>query len=176
MKRASLISLAILVLAAAATGAARSGAGTIDGFWAAIVSDSQVKFRLTVFGEEDRDEWNTTLSVPRTRLTGLEFDKEHSFKLVGDAGAITFTGMRGSGNFTFAPDAGFISFLEGKKFGRIDDKDLLFLLTGNIDKAFIQELERLGYTDVSSSRLVELAIHGVTLEYIKEMQAFGWKT
>ena len=58
MRKASLISLAILVLAAAAAGVGRSGAGTIDGLWVATVSDSQVKFRLTVFGEDDWDEWN----------------------------------------------------------------------------------------------------------------------
>src|SRR4030042_2649968 len=121
MKRASLISLAILVLAAAAAGAARSGAGTIDGLWLATISDSQVKLRLTVFGEDDRDEWNTTLSVPRTRLTGLEFEKDHSFKLTGDAGTITFlgkfSGTRGSGNFTFAAGAGVARFLGGPEIG-----------------------------------------------------------
>lgn len=179
MKKASLMSLAILVFAAAAAGMGRSGAGTIDGLWAATVSDSQVKLRLTVFGEGDKDEWNTTLAVPRTRLTGLEFDKDTSFKLTGEAGSISFsgkfTGTKGSGSFTFAPDAGFTSFLEGKKYGRLEDRDLLFLLTGDIDRAYIQELERLGYTDISSSPLVELAIFGVTLEYIKEMQSMGWK-
>ena len=179
MKKASLLSLAILILAAAAAAVEGSGAGTVDGLWVATISDSQVKLRLTVFGEGDKDEWNTTLTVPRARLTGLELEKDHSFKMTGDAGTITFagkfTGTKGSGSFTFAPDAGFISFLEGKKFGRPEDKDLLFLLTGNIDKAYIQELERLGYKDVSSSRLVELAIFGVTPEYIKKMQALGWK-
>jgi len=179
MKKASFVCFAILLLAAAAAAVESSGAGTIDGLWVATVSESQVKFRLTVFGEGDKEEWNTSLKLPRTGLSGLEFEKDHSFKLAGDAGTITFTGKfsgtKGSGSFTFVADSGFVSFLEGKKFGRIDDKHLFFLLTGNIDKAYIQELERLGYTDVSSSRLVELAIHRVSLDYIKTMQSFGWQ-
>jgi hypothetical protein len=72
-----------------------------------------------VFGEGDKDEWNTTLTVPRARLMGLEVDKDTSFKLTGEAGAITFsgkfTGTKGTGNFTFTPDAGFVTFLESKK-------------------------------------------------------------
>lgn len=179
MKKASILSLAILFLAAAAAGRAISEPGALEGLWTASVMDDQVRFRLTMFGEDERDEWNTSLSVPRARLSGLEFDKDHSFKLTGDAGTITFqgkfSGTRGSGSFTFAPEPTFVEFLAGKKFGRIDDRKLIFLLIGNVDKAYVNNLESLGYADISSSKLVELAIHRVSPEYIKEMQAL-WGT
>ena len=61
MKKVSLISLAILALVAAAAGLGRPEAGAIDGLWVATVSDSEVKFRLTQFGEGDQGEWNTSM-------------------------------------------------------------------------------------------------------------------
>ena len=179
MKKASFLGLAFLLLATVAAGRAASAPGTTEGLWAASVADDQVRFRLTMFGEDERDEWNMSMSVPRARLSGLEFDKDHSFKLTGDAGTITFqgkfSGTRGSGSFAFAPDPTFIEFLAGKKFGRIDDKKLIFLLIGNIDKAYVKSLESFGYADISSSQLVDLAIHRVSQEYIREMQAL-WGT
>jgi hypothetical protein len=179
MRKASCIGLVILFLAATAAAWAASAPGTVEGLWAASVTGDQVRFRLTVFGEDERDEWNMSLSVSRARLSGLEFDKDHSFKLTGDAGTITFqgkfSGTRGSGSFAFVPDPAFSEFLAGKKFGRIDDKKLIFLLIGNIDTAYIKDLESRGYADISSSRLVDLAIHRVSQEYIKEMQAL-WGT
>jgi hypothetical protein len=179
MKKASCLSLVFLFLTAAVSGWAASELGTVEGLWAASLTGDQVRFRLTVFGEDERDEWNMSLSTSRIRLSGLEFDKDHSFKLTGDAGTITFqgkfSGTRGSGSFAFVPDPAFIEFLAGKKFGRLDDKKLLFLLIGNVDKVYVENLESLGYAGISSSRLVDLAIHRVSQEYIKEMQAV-WGT
>ena len=179
MKKASLASLALLFFASIAAGLPHPEAATFDGLWTAAVFEDQIRFRMTVFEETNQGEWNMSLTVARSRLDGLAFDKDHTFKLTGDAGTITFRGKfseeRGTGSFTFVADAGFIEFLAGKKFGRIDDKKLIFFLIGDVDKAYVQNLESLGYADISSSRLVDLAIHRVSQEYIKEMQAF-WGT
>ena len=180
MKKITSIGLGIFLLILAALPARPAmPAGAIDGLWVASVDPDVIRFRLTAFNDRDDDEWTTSYSIPRKDWPAIEPGKDFSRKWDKDAGSITFTGKftgdRGSGSFSFVPNPDFVQFLAGRRIGRVDDEKLIFLFLGNIDRTYIQDMEKLGFGDFSSSRLVELAIHRVTIDYVRELQALGWR-
>ncbi|MBN1939946.1 MAG: hypothetical protein JW843_10190, partial [Candidatus Aminicenantes bacterium] len=170
----------LLAVLTALPALAAAPAGAIDGLWVAVVRPDVLRLRLTAFHDEDEGEWSTSLTVRRKDWPAFENGKEFVHAWKKDAGTATFKGKfegdRGSGTFSFVPDPGFAQFLAGRRIGRVDDEKLVFLFLGDIDKKYIEEMEKLGFSDFSSSRLVELAIHRVTADYVRDLQSLGWRS
>jgi hypothetical protein len=106
-----LISILLGIGAGGPAAAGPAGAASLEGLWTARIADDQVKLKLSIFeDEENSGEWSMSLSLKTSELTGLQFDKDHTFELRREAGVLSFTGKisggRGSGSFEFAAVSG----------------------------------------------------------------------
>ena len=99
------------------------------------------------------------------------------FSLRRDAGTIEFKGDfdsgRGTGDFTFAPNAEFVRELQGR--GRaLGPDDVLRLAIHDVSRPFIQSIEAQGYRDLDIDELVKMRIHGVDADYIVAFRTAGY--
>lgn len=126
--------------------------------------------------------WSSTDNVPRSRFQGLSLDTlEHGgpakFRYVADAGTLECTGRfswtGGSGDYTFVPSPAFGSALRDMGYATPDqDEQLTMLLTGiTLDFARGVKDARLG---ASTSDLIRLRSHGVTLAYVDGVRRAGY--
>ena len=101
------------------------------------------------------------------------------FRIVREAGLIDCEGMmrreRGTGECSFAPDAGYAAALERRGIGRPSVRQQYQLAVSNARMALFEELERQGYERPSIDDLVGAAIHGVTVPYLKDMAEAGYR-
>nr|NIM90129.1 hypothetical protein [Candidatus Aminicenantes bacterium] len=117
MKRA-LLSLGILLCFLAAPLIAQD---TIEGKWKAKVKKDRIRLQMAIPDEEDFfNEWNYCAYYKKNDFTGLEWEKEHTFKLIREAGTVSFqgkfSGNTGSGDLVFQPEKKFENFLSSKGF------------------------------------------------------------
>ncbi|HYP26770.1 MAG TPA: hypothetical protein VE262_08635 [Blastocatellia bacterium] len=100
------------------------------------------------------------------------------FQIVRDAGVLNCEGWfkdgRGSGHFTFAPDRGFASEMQGLGYGTLSDEKLFTLAVLDVSRVFIRELAALGYERLPVDKLVAMKIHGATPQFISELRAAGY--
>src|SRR5204863_385606 len=123
-----------------------------------------------------------------------------------DAGTFDFNGRmsggRGRGEFTFTPDADFVSGMGGLGYPRLsndevwrfamhdvtrqyvtdfksagyapDTSDLIKTRIHGVSAQMVKDLNDLGYKDLAIEDLVKMRIHGVTPSYIKQMRDAGY--
>ena len=53
--------------------------------------------------------------------------------------------------------------------------NLLRFCLNDINREYVNDLQRLGYTEISTRKLEDLAIHGVSKDYIKQIHDLGFK-
>ena len=99
------------------------------------------------------------------------------FSLRRDAGTIEFQGSfddgRGTGEFTFAPNADFVREMQTR--GRtLTPDDVLKLAIHDVSRSFIQSIEAQGYRDLDIEDLVKMRIHGVDADYIIAFRKAGY--
>ncbi len=152
----------------------------IEGRWSARILRDRVRLRLTIREPEDRfEEWDWTQHFDWDAFTDLEMDEDGRFNIIREAGTIdfsgTFTGKRGKGHFVFNPGEDFRSLLQKKGLEKLTDKCMLKLCLMEVDGVYVQGLNDLDYSDISTSRLIKLGIHGVSLDYIREIRSMGFE-
>ena len=102
------------------------------------------------------------------------------FRLVREAGTISFSGSfhdrAGTGQWTFAADPAFVSFLHKHGYEQATNEELFALAISDVRQSYITELERAGYRRLLISQLVSLYTNGVSPAYIAGLQAFGYTT
>jgi hypothetical protein len=114
-----------------------------------------------------------------------------------------FRNGTGVGDYTFQPDPGYVREMTSMGFSGFSNQKLLELAVIDVSRAYVKELQSLGfkpdaeeliegrifnvnrpqveglrsvgYDNLSLKKLVDLRVHGVTPEYIKEMRAAGFK-
>jgi len=100
------------------------------------------------------------------------------FRLVREAGTISFSGTfhdrAGTGQWTFAADPAFVSFLRKHGYEQPTSEELYALALGDVRESYIAELERAGYRKLAITQLVSLYTNGVSPAYIAGLQAFGY--
>jgi len=89
----------------------------VKGKWKAEVQDEMIWMRLRVLdGDDFNNGWTYSSRYNKSDFSGLQWDKEHTFKMMREAGTIVFhgkfTGDKGSGDFTFQADQRFERFLK----------------------------------------------------------------
>ena len=52
---------------------------------------------------------------------------------------------------------------------------MIFLCLNDINRKYLKELEKLGFSGIPASKLVDMAIHKVTIDFIKEAKDLGLK-
>jgi hypothetical protein len=153
---------------------------------------------------------NSGIGIPERDLPALadrRADGPIHFTLKRDAGTFDFNGRidngRGRGDFTFTPDAGFISGMGSLGYPRLTSDEVWRFAMHDVSREYVSDFKKAGYTpdtsDLIKSRihgatpafaqdvkaqglgspdiddLVKMRIHGVTPEFIKTMRDLGYK-
>lgn len=103
-----------------------------------------------------------------------------SFRLEREAGVFEFEGGfkegTGTGKFIFQPRSQFVQTLRSLRIegaDRVTDRDLMLLALRHTSTAVIQEFTGLSLGSLSVKEVVELAVHGVTPEYVRSLRSVG---
>lgn len=100
------------------------------------------------------------------------------FSLVREAGTIecegSFTDGRGSGTFRFTPNAGFISAMESRGFGRLNEDKLFAATTLDITSTFADEVISMGFKNLDFEDVFKARIFKVTPQFASEMTSIGF--
>lgn len=101
------------------------------------------------------------------------------FQIVREAGRFDCEGTvrrgRGTGECSFAPDAGFAATLAQRGVGRPDRDDSFHLALARVGIALVDELARLDYRTPDVSDLVAAGIHRVDVDYVRAMAEAGYR-
>jgi hypothetical protein len=151
--------------------------------WRITPSLSINKVHFTVRALNRHGEWSNSRDVPLDRFRGFSLSMLASpgtakFEYVADAGRLICEGRflvgTGSGTYTFAPDPGFASALQQMGYDAPDEDQLFSMLMMDINREFAREIRDAGLR-ASTSDLLQLRIHGVTLDYIREARQAGYQ-
>lgn len=103
-----------------------------------------------------------------------------SFRIEQDAGTFEFEGTfrsgRGTGDFRFRPNRQFTSTLRSlavQGVGEVTDHQLKNLAYGGVGATAIREFKALGFAPLTLENAIDLAIYGVTPNYVRELQSLG---
>src|SRR5258706_416465 len=147
-----------------------------DNYWTRSNSERWISLQL------QHDGSNNGLGIPERDLPALadrRSDGPIHFTLRRDAGLFDFTGRidagRGRGDFTFTPDADFISGMGRLGYARLPIDKLVELRIHGVTPDFIRGMAALGFKDQTLSDLVTFRIHGITPDFIKAFADLGYK-
>jgi hypothetical protein len=164
---------------------------SIEGAWTAIHQEDKAdSIHLNIARE--RNQMGLTLRL--SRLPGLSSTDVQSdvatpvqFQLRSDAGTITFDGTfrngKGSGHFLFGSNPGFVRELRALGVGldgqkgrtRTEEEALFPLAIHDVSIAFIRSMQAEGYR-TTLDKYVAMRIFSVTPEFIREMRSLGFTT
>jgi hypothetical protein len=145
--------------------------------------DSGDKVRLTIERWKPGNHWSTTTDVALDRFRGLSpalFERGGAarFEYVQDAGRLicegNFSWGRGSGTFTFVPEPAFVADLKKLGYDAPTDEQLLSMVLMDVGIDFARSVRDAGL-HASTGQLVEMRIHGLTADYIRETQRAGYR-
>lgn len=101
------------------------------------------------------------------------------FEFVRDAGRLAceghFTGGRGIGSFQFVPNPQYSSELQRLGYEAPAEDQLFSMMLTDVSLAFARGVKQANVPS-TTKQLVEMRIHGVTLDYIQAMRAGGYTT
>jgi hypothetical protein len=122
--------------------------------------------------------------VPLSTFTGLALaDFEHEgarveAKIVAEAGTLSCSGnIHGAvltGDFTFTPNAAFVQSMERLGFSDFSSEKLETYTLFHIDTSWVQQLQAAGVADMNSGNIIALHIFKITPEYVRSMDALGY--
>jgi hypothetical protein len=160
--------------------AASIASTNIHGTWSALAKGDRV--HLTVV--RNHSDWGRTL--PRSDFTISDADlnspseKAVQFSFKHDAGTIDFNGTfengEGVGRFTFTPNPSYPQALRSLGVSSdeaFDDERLFSLAMHDISLAFIREMQSLGYNE-NLQRYIAFRIHGVSPEFVRDLKSLGY--
>lgn len=128
--------------------------------------------------------WINSSDMKLERFRGLpanapDITGAASFEFVGDAGRLictgTFTGSRGIGTYEFVRNAQFSSELTKLGYDAPADDQLFSMLMADVTLQFARDVKAAGVPS-TSKELLEMRIHGVTSDYIRQMHSSGYTT
>jgi hypothetical protein len=128
--------------------------------------------------------WNHSSDVPLDRFRGLSTQAlatggPAKFEYVRDAGRLVceghFTSNRGIGTFQFVPNQQFASELRRLGYEAPEEKDLFSMVMMDVSVEFARGVKNAN-VPASTKQLLEMRIHGVSLDYIQQMRAAGYTT
>jgi len=171
----------VLALALGTNAWARSQSDA--GAWTA--ADGERKDGLLQVSLQADGDGNMGMGIGRTEFSGLTAEQVASdarvpvhFHFAREAGTITFDGTfrggRGGGDYTFAGNPAYLAALErlGVRSGK-DDRDLLTLTLFDVSTEYIRSMQAIGYKE-DLDTYVSFRIFHVDPAYVREMSAAGF--
>lgn len=161
-------------------------ADVLEGTWTARYAGKrdQTPDTTRIYLQFNYDTSNMGQSWAASDLPGLDLSRDADnivLELRREAGTIKMSGnvraRRAFGIFDFVPNTDFARQI-GAAPGRRDltPRRLFALAVHNVSRAWIQQLESLGYRNLDLDDLLAMRIHGVTPEFITEMRQHGFDT
>lgn len=120
--------------------------------------------------------------VPLSRFQGLSQALARGgpakFEYVHDAGRLicegSFQGGAGAGVFTWSPNPQYASQLRSLGYEAPDDDQLFHMLSMDVSLDFARGIHN-QFSSATLRQLIEMRIHGVSLQYIQELQSAGYR-
>ena len=161
--------------------------GAVSGRWL-LDFEQDGSIHLTLKRRSDGrghwNSWNNSSDYELSDFRGLQrpsgtSDAPSRFEMVRDAGTIAFEGRLdeagGGGKFTHTPSPEYVAALRKMGYEPPSDSEDLFSLTvHDVSRAFIADLQVLGYKRVPLDDLVGMRIHGASSEFIRELKSLGY--
>ena len=154
---------------------------TRPGTWQGEIAGNQVCFQINNSRPSQHSMWISTECFDKSELSNIPIGTRSSFTVTREAGTMTFEGEFGqnnfgNGDFKFAGNAGFAKYLksEGVDIKDENDRDLLHFFFANINKNYVKDLRAKDF-DISGEFLRDLAIHDVSMDYIKSLDKLGFE-
>lgn len=174
-----------LLLLAAALLALPTSAQEMSGTWETRDwNENGGRVHMNMRVEHDGDSWNHGNTIELKELDGLTESVARgtasnvTFRLIRDAGIVTFEGDfrsgRGTGFFRFDPAPSYVTAMAQLGYDDLDDERLYQFAIFDISLDYVRGLRDLGYDGLSEKDLTRFAIHGVRLEYIRGMNQLGY--
>lgn len=166
--------------------ASQAASADVEGTWSGRVRTQEKadgtrepRLQLQMNLDDDRNWSNWGQSFPLTAFTSLPANLDNTqdvaFELRRDAGVIRFTGRfeggRGVGHLFFTASRDFERAIEQQTRDTFTDRELFSFAVMDVSRAFVKELQDFGYRDVTLEDARKARIHGVTMDFLKEMRA-----
>jgi len=150
----------------------------IRGTWT-IEKSSRHDDRVQLNLSREHNNFGSTFLL--SSFTGLSLaDGASNFELRAEAGTVRFDGTfrdgDGAGHFTFTPNSAFVNTLRSMNvpgIGEVDDEKLLELALHGVSTDFIRSMRAEGY-DVTLDKYVGMRIFNVTPAVIQELRTLGF--
>ncbi len=146
-----------------------------DGSWFVTTTDGKLWFELKA--EEEDHSWSHTLSLEKSEINPFPGMGNVTFKLVRDAGTMTFTGQfdgqQGFGHFHFQADEGYFKALQQMGIEEIEGRRQLSFFLSNVRKDYAEMILHNGYPHISARMLVSLAAMHIDREFIQYWREMG---
>lgn len=165
---------------------AAAGQDRLEGTWTAQYAGRRGEAADTsrVYLQFSHDRSSMGQTWPAASLPGLDLARDAgdvTLELRRDAGTIVLQGevrrRRAFGLFDFTPNPDYARQAGAAPGRRAMSASRLFALAvHDVGRAFIQQLEALGFKDLDLDDLLAMRIHGVTPEFITAMRQHGFDT
>jgi beta-lactamase regulating signal transducer with metallopeptidase domain len=164
-------------VASAASAPSRGTTEERRGTWSAErQNDGRIQLRMRMSGTWGN--WEESNSHPASAFKGLGAGPEVRFELARDAGTFhfegRFEGRKGKGSFTFEGNPAYLRQMGAMGY-QVSDSRLMELALHDVSLDFVRQMRELGYGKASLDRLVEFRIHGVTPEFVRGMVNAGYQ-
>ena len=146
--------------------------------WAALATEDKVKLSIAVPTVGDVHLlYSSTLS--RNGLRGLSFDDEVAdFKLVRDAGTFHMRGTVedgiASGHVVFVARRVYLEEMKELGYPSLTTEEVMQMAFLDVSSTRVRRLVGRSTDSISSKRLVTLAMHGVTPDYMDRFERLGY--
>jgi beta-lactamase regulating signal transducer with metallopeptidase domain len=171
-------SSSVRLAAAAAPAAGRAESGRRGTWSLERQSDGRVWLEMRMRSENGRHNWSSSSTFPESELQGLGAGPEVRFEIRRDAGTFHFEGRlegkQGTGFFTFAGNPAYARDMAAMGY-RVSEDRLLEMALHDVSLSFVREIHELGYRDATLDKLVEFRIHGVSPAFIRDMMGLGYR-
>jgi hypothetical protein len=179
MTRTLTLSLVVSLFATAAL--------ALDGAWTASIDGDRDHIHFNIISGRANNMGMTMTLASFTSLTPSQINAATmtpvTFELRREAGTISFEGTfrngKGAGQFTFAPDRGYIDKIRAldvafdlhKRHPRSEDEDLFTLALHDVSTSYIQSMQALGYK-TTLDKYLTMRIFNITPDYVREMESY----
>jgi beta-lactamase regulating signal transducer with metallopeptidase domain len=152
-----------------------SGIDLRQGSWFLTLEGDTLEFMLKAKNEEDS--WQSTLRVKKSEIIPFPGTGPVAFKLVRDAGTMDFKGQfdgeQGYGHFQLTIDAAYFTALQKMGVSDMDSSREHVFFMLNISKEFVGMLQRNGYTPIDQRDIIMLAARKVDEPFLKYWKSSG---